>query len=89
MTLGRRCAAVDYSVALVTTGDIESLRHFLKQEIAAVGTEVFRRSGELLRIDIDAIDEPRSGDGRFGRMPVPLRTAHEQQERLVVQSTVG
>jgi hypothetical protein len=72
---------------VLVDGDIEELVRLLNSEVLTFGRAVFRPSGRLLRIDVDAFRRAEEADQFFARVPRPLggpqpRSTAGERERM-------
>ena len=52
--------------------EFETLRSLVNSDVVATGMAIYRPSGSLLRIDVDALTPQRSGDSVFATLPTPV-----------------
>lgn len=70
-----------------TRQDMSTLRDLFGKDVAVEGEAVFRASGNLLRIDADAIRPATDADNYFRTLPLPVRRANVPRAFLRPQTS--
>ena len=64
----------------VSEDGIGAAQPFLGARVLVHGRAVYRASGKLLRIDVDAIEDGRGAPALWARVPEPIRSALTPQQ---------
>jgi hypothetical protein len=69
-----------------TTGQMDILAQLFREDVVVEGQAVFRVSGNLLRIEADAVRKATTGDEFFRRIPLPVGKRAEPRSFLRPQA---
>ncbi len=66
---------------------IDHIRDYFNHDVVVEGIAVFRPSGSLLRLDVDAIRPPQKGDELFRRVPIAVSSARRNLGKVLRTKT--